>query len=337
MRDINGWVILGNGRLATYTGFKDALTSSLIFSFRGVNMIGIYKITNILNDKCYIGQSINIYQRWAEHKYISIHEIERFKNNKFYNAIKKYGIENFSFDILEETSIDKLNERERFWINYYNSFYDGYNSTIGGQNDGHVYFNIDKIKELWDEGYSIPEIVFLIGCSDNTVVRYLTNYKDFNSQNSRERTLARQKYRIFDIKNYPSYQNLKLQRIPVFQYSLNGDYIASYSSIEEAARSLNKNNPENIGDIFRNKNRKSAYGFQWSQEKVEKMPPYKRKNSNSKLLKCKETQQVFSSIKEALEWCHLKSKTSIIRSCKNGNSAGKHPETKIPLHWEYIK
>ena len=118
-----------------------------------------------------------------------------------------------------------------------------------------VYFDIDKIKELWDEGYSIPEIVFLIGCSDNTVVRYLTNYKDFNSQNSRERTFTRQKYRIFDIKNYPSYQNLKLQRIPVFQYSLNGDYIASYSSIEEAARSLNKNNPENIGDIFRNKNR----------------------------------------------------------------------------------
>lgn len=298
-------------------------------------MIGIYKITNILNDKSYIGQSINIYQRWAEHKYIATHKIERFKNNKFYNAIKKYGLENFSFDILEETSIEKLDEKERFWINYYNSFYNGYNSTLGGQNNGHIYFDINKVYQLWDEGYSIPEIVFLIECSDITIIRYLTNYKDFNSEVSRARTIERRKYRFFDIKNYPSYQKLKLTKIPVFQYSLQGEYIASYSSIEEAARILNKPCPENIGDIFRHNNRKSAYGFQWSLQKVEKMPIYK--NTKYTPVKCKETQQIFSSIKEALKWCGLKAKTSIIRSCKNSNiSAGKHPETKIPLHWEYI-
>lgn len=108
-------------------------------------MIGIYKITNLITQQSYIGQSNNIERR----------EIEHFNNNKYNQQkidkeIQNLGKENFSFEILEECSIDKLNEREKYWINFYDSFYHGYNQTKGGQNEycGHPILNIDDIKEI---------------------------------------------------------------------------------------------------------------------------------------------------------------------------------------------
>ena len=90
---------------------------------------GIYKITNLLNNKSYIGQSTFIEKRWSEEK--------RNKNNgkTLTNAINKYGIENFKFEILEECEQDLLNEKEQQYINLYNSVENGYNMTYGG--DGH--------------------------------------------------------------------------------------------------------------------------------------------------------------------------------------------------------
>ena len=78
-------------------------------------MTGIYIIRNIVNNKVYIGQSIDIERRWKEHKRKYQYENER-KNSYLYNAIYKYGIESFSFDILEECDKDKLNEREIYYI-----------------------------------------------------------------------------------------------------------------------------------------------------------------------------------------------------------------------------
>ena len=93
-------------------------------------MIGIYKITNLLNGKCYVGQSIDIEKRWAEHK--SIYNHPRCSNYHIYRAFRKYGIENFSFSVIEECEQSLLNEREKFWIQHYNSFECGYNMTVGG-------------------------------------------------------------------------------------------------------------------------------------------------------------------------------------------------------------
>ena len=99
-------------------------------------MQGIYKITNLLNNKCYIGKSKNIEARWQYHK----NNIKNTKesNKVLYQAFKKYGLKNFKFEILEEIDqYDKLsNEREKYWIEYYNSFHYGYNMTKGG--DGGV-------------------------------------------------------------------------------------------------------------------------------------------------------------------------------------------------------
>ena len=97
-------------------------------------MTGIYKITNLITNMSYIGQSLNIEKRWNEEKRRAF-----LKNDKSYNyplskAFRKYGLKNFSFEILEECSQDLLNEKEKFYISKYNTFYNGYNQTLGGDN-----------------------------------------------------------------------------------------------------------------------------------------------------------------------------------------------------------
>lgn len=91
-------------------------------------MTGIYKITNLINGRIYIGQAQNINRRIYEHK------IGKGINEQCVDkAIQKYGVDNFQFDVIEECTAELLNEREVYWINYYNSFFDGYNLTLGGQ------------------------------------------------------------------------------------------------------------------------------------------------------------------------------------------------------------
>ena len=90
-------------------------------------MIGIYKITNKINGKIYIGQSNNIERRFKEHKRLG--EKSRIPVDL---AISKEGKENFSFEVLEECQIEQLNEKETYWIQYFNSIEYGYNCSIGG-------------------------------------------------------------------------------------------------------------------------------------------------------------------------------------------------------------
>ena len=95
--------------------------------------VGIYKITNLCNEKCYIGQSRNIYKRWSNHKRVAQDKREKGYNYPLYTAFRKYGLHNFKFEILEECLIEELDNKEIYWIDYYNSFVDGYNATFGGQ------------------------------------------------------------------------------------------------------------------------------------------------------------------------------------------------------------
>ena len=83
--------------------------------------VGIYKIENLITHKVYIGQSRHIEIRWQEHCRPSSDSI-------ISRAIRKYGKENFSFEILEECEIDDLNQREEYYIQQYNSVVpNGYN------------------------------------------------------------------------------------------------------------------------------------------------------------------------------------------------------------------
>ena len=95
-------------------------------------MVGIYKIENLLNHHCYIGQSRNIEKRWEAHKIAAFNSNQSSYDYPLYKAIRKYGLENFSFEVVETCSVEELNYKEIYWIGFYNSFEEGYNQTIGG-------------------------------------------------------------------------------------------------------------------------------------------------------------------------------------------------------------
>lgn len=90
---------------------------------------GIYRITDLITNQCYIGQSVNISQRFKDH--IKAGLGINNTNNKLYSAMLKDGVWNFSFELLEECSRDYLNEKEKYWIEMYNSSELGLNSNKG--------------------------------------------------------------------------------------------------------------------------------------------------------------------------------------------------------------
>lgn len=137
-------------------------------------MVGIYKITNTLNNKCYIGQSIDIENRWKQHIRASRSLTEGGDNYSIHKAIRKYGVKNFIFEIIELTSIEELNNKEKYWINYYNSYNNGYNETLGGE--GKVNYNYEEIFNLWQIGYNYKDIEKIIGCYDKVITRALKTY-----------------------------------------------------------------------------------------------------------------------------------------------------------------
>lgn len=94
---------------------------------------GIYKIQNKLNNKIYIGQSKNCYNRWSQHK-------NKYKqqNSPLYSDMRKYGIENFQFSIIEKVPLYLLNVKQIEYIKKYNSLIpNGYNKNEGGNYYGY--------------------------------------------------------------------------------------------------------------------------------------------------------------------------------------------------------
>lgn len=93
-------------------------------------MIGIYKITNTLNGKMYIGQSVNVEKRLKDHK--NPYNWAREYHKPLYQAFKEDGIKNFIFEIIEQCKREELDEKEIFWINHYDACENGYNVRSGG-------------------------------------------------------------------------------------------------------------------------------------------------------------------------------------------------------------
>lgn len=93
---------------------------------------GVYKITDQITQEAYIGQSVNIASRWKDHIKYGIGANSASVSNQLYAAIKRDGIENFTFELLEECSSDQLNEKEKYYISLYQTDTYGLNSTKGG-------------------------------------------------------------------------------------------------------------------------------------------------------------------------------------------------------------
>lgn len=112
----------------------------------------IYKITNLNNNKIYIGKTERtIAIRWREHK----KNIKNLQHLPLYKALKKYGVENFKIEEIETCNNLLLDEREIYWINYYKSNRKGigYNCTGGGEGGIQTYDDtIDLIIERYNNG-----------------------------------------------------------------------------------------------------------------------------------------------------------------------------------------
>ena len=122
-------------------------------------MIGIYKITKKSNGKSYIGQSNDIERRINEHKYKVDLAIDQ--------AINKYGIDAFEYEIIEECELSQLDEREKYWIAFYNTYKGfGYNCNAGGgdsrgENNGRTKLTNDDvayIRECYDLHHRRKEV-----------------------------------------------------------------------------------------------------------------------------------------------------------------------------------
>ena len=102
----------------------------------GLNTVtGIYKITNQLNNRCYIGQAVNVAERWKEHAKCGL-GIDTPVGNKLYQAMQQDGIQNFTWELIEKCPAASLNEKEKYYIEFYQSKDYGYNTLAGNSKKG---------------------------------------------------------------------------------------------------------------------------------------------------------------------------------------------------------
>ena len=130
----------------------------------------IYKITNTINGKSYIGQTIqNVKERFYQH--CATKCSKAVSNMAIHRAIKKYGKSNFTVEVIEEIDSANLNDRERYWIKYYNSYNNGYNSTKGGQ-DGCKPFkdlDVESIIKEYNTGKSLRTLGTIFNVDKQTI------------------------------------------------------------------------------------------------------------------------------------------------------------------------
>ena len=127
----------------------------------------IYKITNDINKKIYVGKTaFSIDKRFKEHCQDAFRE--RNEQRPLYAAMRKYGIEHFHIELIEECLDDCVNEREQYWIGYFDGYTKGYNATIGG--DGKFLYNHNQIMELLKECPYPKEVAEKIGCCVDIVL-----------------------------------------------------------------------------------------------------------------------------------------------------------------------
>jgi hypothetical protein len=208
----------------------------------------IYKITNKINGKVYIGQTYSsLENRWHTHK-------NAWKGHRhcqaLYDAFDKYGIDNFQIEEIEKCDITDLNDREIYWIEQYNSYENGYNLTRGG--DGNVKLDYPLIYALWDNGLTTSQIADYVGATREGIAKVLQGYSNFSLEESIHRGAKRGGIG-------------KGKRIE--QYTLDGEYIMTFPNATVAAESLGKGRAEsnNIRSCAHGR-RKSAYGYKWKFE-----------------------------------------------------------------------
>lgn len=207
----------------------------------------IYKVTNTVNGKVYIGQTRrDIPTRWHEHQYYSFHK-GRGYNSILHAAMRKYGTEPFIIEQVEECPVGKLEERERYWIKYYNSTVNGYNISTGGK--GYAKCSDEEILSWWNQGLTAKEIAEVMPLHASTIT-------------SRLKSLGVTQQEIIDRGNYKA--NRKKEH-PVYQYGRDGNFIREFSSLREAQESIGGRRIK----LSPGARERTIGGFQWRKYKTD--------------------------------------------------------------------
>lgn len=209
-------------------------------------MAYIYEIINDVNDKRYIGKTeFDINKRFKEHCHDAFKD--RNENRPLYRAMRKYGIEHFHIQLIEET--DNPEGREIYWIKQKNTYHNGYNATLGG--DGKKYLDYDLIISTYQKVGNIKETAKTLNISVDSIHKIL-------KENNIHINTAQE---IFTNK-YGKVTNM---------YSLDGELIISFPSTNAAAKYMVENNLTNckkttikqhIYEVCNGK-RKTAANFKW--------------------------------------------------------------------------
>jgi hypothetical protein len=209
-------------------------------------MAYIYLITNNVNNKVYVGKTEeSIQKRFQEHCADS--KKERNKNRPLYRAMNKYGVENFTISLLEETSQPEI--REEFWIEQKQSYHNGYNATRGG--DGKKYLDYDLIYNTYCDLQNISKVAETLGISNDTVSAVI-----------KQRGLAKTSQEVARDTYGKEFK----------MYSLEGELEQTFKTVHDAARYLQQNGitptPKVTGIIVHltacaNGKRKTAYKKIW--------------------------------------------------------------------------
>lgn len=231
-------------------------------------MIGIYKITNP-NGKVYIGQSINIESRKRIYHYS-----DSYKNSigpKIYNSINKYKWENHLHEIIEECTIDQLNERETYWKQYYlnklgweNVLFCNLYDTGGGPKSNETKQNISKGK-IGTKGY--PKGIKRPKEFGEKIKNIERNKKIGEGNKGKTKPGSGNNKPLSDEHKDNISKNSKgisrNQKI-VIQHDKHGNFIKEWTSQTEAGKNLNINQGD-ISNVIRGK-QKTAGGFIWNEK-----------------------------------------------------------------------
>lgn len=213
-------------------------------------------ITNKINNKKYIGKTLKtIEERWKEHK--RAYKRKSYENRPLYRAMNKYGIENFCIEEIANCSNEEINEKEQYFIKFYNTYHFGYNATLGG--DGKQYLDHSLIIKTFNQNGLLKQTAQELGIHEDTVCEVLKANNILKP--SRKETAE------------------KLYGVPVVMLSMDNETIKTFSTFTNAAMYIveiqNRKKEDYIGIIPHIVHvckgaRKSAYGYKWEYATPEK-------------------------------------------------------------------
>ena len=204
----------------------------------------IYGWYNTKSGKWYVGQTVNPEGRFNCHIRLSLNN----DNTHFHRALRKYGLENFVYCILEDNVLkENLNLKEIEWIEYYDSFYNGYNLTTGGDTN---YIVSEEYRRKLSESRKGKS-------SWNKGIRMNEESKKKLSESLKGRVISTETRKRMS-ESAKGGSKIK----PVSKYDLNGNFIKTYSSIKEAIMENPKSSSSNIGAVCKG-HRIQCGGFIW--------------------------------------------------------------------------